>query len=141
MKSLHLILLLLFACLVSCAPAQNAQEGGYTLTGTWVGDFGPAFYDRNTISLELNWDGKALTGMVRPGIPGARMYRDFDGFPIENASFDPETGSLKFEASFRPKDRHYFVEGKLDQNTLSGTWTRPDEHRDGDFKLTKKNES
>ncbi len=142
MKSLYLVcLLLVFNLAVSCAPAQGSQQGNETLTGMWVGDFGPAFYDRNTISLELNWDGKTLTGMVRPGVPGARMYRSFDGFPIENGSFDPTTGTVKFEASFKPRDRHYFVEGKLNKNTLSGTWTRPDEHRDGDFKLTKHSEN
>ncbi len=63
MKGFNVVCLLLGLCLVaSCAPAsQGSQEGGDPLTGTWVGDFGPAFYDRNTISLELNWDGKKLT--------------------------------------------------------------------------------
>jgi hypothetical protein len=102
-----------------------------------VGDFGPAFYDRNTITLELHWDGKSLTGMVRPGIPGGRMYRNFDSFPIDKASFDPTTGTVKFEATYQPKGRHYVIEGKLNKNTLSGSWNRPDENRDGDFKLTK----
>ena len=110
MKGFHLICLLLSLCLaVSCAPAQGSHEGGDPLTGTWVGDFGPAFYDRNTITLELNWDGKSLTGMVRPGIPGARMYRNFESFPIGNASFDPKTGIVKFEASYQPRGRHYVI--------------------------------
>ncbi|PYS51279.1 MAG: hypothetical protein DMG13_19065 [Acidobacteria bacterium] len=139
MKSLRLIALLLSFCLVvSCTRAQGSQEGGDPLTGTWVGDFGPAFYDRNTITLELHWDGKTLTGMVRPGIPGARMYRNFDSFPIDNASFDPKTGIVKFEAAYQPRGRRYFIEGQLNKNTLSGSWNRPDEHRDGDFKLTRK---
>jgi len=107
------------------------------LTGTWVGDFGPAFYDRNTITLELHWDGTTLTGIVRPGIPGARMYRNFDSFPIDKASFDPKTGMVKFEATYQPRGRHYVIEGKLNKNTLSGSWNRPDENRNGDFKLTK----
>src|SRR6202035_1227986 len=98
MKSFGLLVcfLLSLSLLFSCASTPVPQEGGDPLTGTWVGDFGPAFYDRNTISLELNWDGKKLTGMVVPGIPGARMYRRFDGFPIENASFDSRTGIVKF---------------------------------------------
>jgi hypothetical protein len=131
-------LLLSLWALVSCTTVQSSQQGGDPLTGTWVGDFGPAFYDRNTITLELHWDGKNLTGMVRPGIPGARMYRNFDGFPIENASFDPNTGTVKFEATYRPKNRHYVIEGKLKGNMLSGSWNRPEEtYKDGDFKLTK----
>jgi len=139
MKSLGLVRVLLSLCLVaSCARVQGSQEGGDSLPGTWVGDFGPAFYDRNTITLELNWDGTNLTGMVRPGVPGARMYRNFESFPIENASFDAKTGIVKFEASYQPRGRHYIIEGKLNKNTLSGSWNRPDENKDGDFKLTRK---
>jgi len=121
--------------LVSCAsePLPDASS----LTGTWIGDFGPAFYDRNTISLELNWDGKELTGMIRPGVQGGRMYRYFEAFPIENTSFDRNSGTVKFEAIFKARSRRYFVEGKLKKNTLSGSWNRPDEKRTGDFKLTK----
>jgi hypothetical protein len=139
MKALLPVALLLSICLlVSCGTSQGSQQGGDPLTGTWVGDFGPAFYDRNTISLELHWDGKELTGMIRPGVQGGRMYRNFEGFPIENTSFDPESGTVRFEAAYKPKGRHYIIEGKLKNNTLSGRWNRPDENRDGDFKLTKK---
>src|SRR5690349_21007503 len=116
-----------FLATVSCARLQGSQESaddlkGDPLTGTWVGDFGPAFYDRNMISLELAWDGKNLTGVVKPGTPGERMYRNFEGFPITNASFDPATGEVKFEATYKPRDRHYVLEGKLNKGSLMGTW-------------------
>ena len=138
MKKLHFAAVLLgFLILASCAKHEEYGSGDQ-LTGTWVGDFGPAFYDRNTISLELHWDGTNLTGMVRPGTPGGRMYRNFEGFPIENASFDPKTGAFKFEATYRARNRHYLIEGKLAKNTLTGTWNRPDDYKDGDFKLTRK---
>ncbi len=127
-----------FSIAVACARVQGAQEGSDSINGTWVGDFGPAFYDRNTISLELKWDGKKLTGTVKPGDPYGRMYRYFEGIPIENASFDPKTGIIKFEAMYQPRGRRYIIEGKLNKNTLSGTWTRPGENTDGDFKLTRK---
>ena len=134
------LLISLFAA-VSCSRLQGSQGSSDEKadpTGIWVGDFGPAFYDRNTISLELAWDGKNLTGRVRPGVPGGRMYRDFPGFPIEKASFDPATGALKFEATYKPRDRHYFIQGKLSNGVLSGTWNRPEDKADGDFKLTRK---
>jgi hypothetical protein len=132
---------LLVVCTASaCATTHGAQDETDTVTGLWVGDFGPAFYDRNTISLELHWDGKELTGLVRPGVPGARMYRNFESFPIQNPSFNPQTGAIKFEAVFQPRGRHYFIEGKLSKDTLKGTWTRPDENKDGDFKLTRQKE-
>ena len=141
MKRVLEVSLFLSICVaISCARVQGSEERSDALTGTWVGDFGPAFYDRNTISLELKWDGQKLTGIVKPGVPGARMYRNFEGFPIENASFDPKTGSVKFEAMYQPRGRRYFIEAKLERNTLKGTWNRPDENKDGDFKLTRKSE-
>jgi hypothetical protein len=139
MRRLHVACLLLsLAFTPSCAAPDEIEAGGDPLTGTWVGEFGPAFYDRNTITLELNWDGNNLTGMVRPGNPAGRMYRNFESFPIRNASFDPATGVVKFEATFQPRGRHYFIEGMLKRNTLSGTYNRPDDKKDGDFKLMRK---
>ena len=138
MKRLLALLLLLSGIAVSCTRVQGSPEGSDPVTGTWVGDFGPAFYDRNTISIELKWDGKNLTGLIKPGDPSGRMYRNFQGFPIENASFDPATGIIKFEAMYQARGRRYFIEGKLNKGTLSGKWNRPDENRDGDFKLTRR---
>jgi hypothetical protein len=133
-----LLLLVLAVFLVSCGASEESDEGDGSLTGTWVGDFGPAFYDRNTISLELQWDGKELTGMIKPGVQGGSMYRNFEGIPIEKASFDPATGAMRFEAVYKPKARHYIIEGTLKKGTLSGKWNRPDDNRSGDFKLKRK---
>src|SRR2546426_6487615 len=120
-RLLMVSLALWFSIAVACARVQGAQEGSDSINGTWVGDFGPAFYDRNTISLELKWDGQNLSGAVRPGPPGGRMYRSFAGFPIEHASFDPDSGTFKFEATYQARKRHYFIEGKLTGNTLKGS--------------------
>ena len=137
MRTIHLFCVALAVCIAAaCARAPETSRGGRNPSGTWVGDFGPAFYDRNTIALDLQWNGTTLTGTIQPGDPRGRMYRNFAGFPIENASFDPETGVLKFEATFKPKSRRYVIEGKLAGNTLSGAWNRPEEPgKDGDFKL------
>src|SRR5262245_52491882 len=137
MNTFRALLCVLGFAMVSCAASGDSQRDGDP-NGIWVGDFGPAFYDRNTISLELHWDGKDLTGMIQPGVQGGRMYRNFPEFPIENSSFDPNTGVMKFDAVYKPRNRHYIIEAKLKNNTLSGTWDRPDENRNGDFKLTRK---
>jgi hypothetical protein len=136
-------MLVLVSCcaFVSCKKSEATEPAGGDPTGTWVGDFGPAFYDRNTISVELHWDGKELTGNIRPGVQGGRMYRDFKAFPIENALFDPSTGAVKFEATYSPRGRRYIIAGKVTKNTFSGTWNRPEENKDGDFKLTRKAKS
>ena len=139
MKPLATLSLFVLIC-VSCARVQGSQgseQHSDPITGTWVGDFGPAFYDRNTISLQLKWDGTNLTGMVVPGDPSGRMYRNFAGFPIENGSFDPKTGTFKFEAVYQARNRHYFIEGKVTENTVKGTWKRPEDRADGDFKLVR----
>jgi hypothetical protein len=139
--AVHIMLVLCSCFLMSCAAAEDGPIATDPISGTWVGDFGPAFYDRNTISLELHWDGKDLTGQIKPGVQGGRMYRDFKAFPIENPSFDPSTGVVKFEATYSPRGRRYIIDAKIKNNTLTGTWNRPDENRDGDFKLTRKSGS
>lgn len=101
-----------------------------------MGEFGNGYFDRNTITLELKWDGKKLAGTIKPGSPTGRMYRSFTPFPIEKPLFDPKSGAIKFEALFEPRDRSYIIEGKVNGDTMSGTWNRPTESRSGDFKLT-----
>ena len=138
MKRLVAVGLLLFGGIISCAHPDVSPPGDPS--GTWIGDFGPGFYDRNTISLQLQWDGKNLTGLIQPGTPGARMYRNFVGFPIENATFDPKSGTMKFEATYQPKRRRYLIQGRVGGKTLTGKWTRPEDKADGDFKLTRKSD-
>jgi hypothetical protein len=139
MKRLNAIVLIVAGfTLAGCSRAPESELDKDPITGIWIGDFGPAFYDRNTISLELQWDGSSLKGTIQPGVPGARMYKNFASFPIENASFDPKTRTVRFEATYQPRGRRYIIEGKVSRNTLSGTWRRPEENKDGDFKLIRK---
>ena len=137
MKKLLLPCILVSLALLACQATAQQPTTGDLLTGTWLGDFGNGYFDRNTISLELKWDGKKLAGTIRPGTPSGRMYRSFTPFPIEKALFDPKTGAIKFEALFEPRDRTYVIEGKVNGDTISGTWNRPTENRSGDFKLTR----
>jgi hypothetical protein len=136
MRNLLLSLIIVSLALIACQ-ATAQQSGGDSVTGVWVGDFGNGYFDRNTITLDLKWDGKELTGTVKPGDPSGRMYRSFTPFPIEKAHYDPKTGEIKFEALFSPRDRTYVITGKLTGNTIAGTWDRPTERRNGDFKLTR----
>jgi len=138
MKRLNTIVLIVIGLVLAGCSSPRESESDKDPTGIWIGDFGPAFYDRNTISLELQWDGTHLTGAIQPGVPGARMYKSFASFPIENASFDPTTRTIRFEATYQPRGRRYLIEGKVSRNTLSGTWRRPEENKDGDFKLVRK---
>jgi hypothetical protein len=137
MKKLLLTCIMVSFGLLACRATAVQQSGSDPLTGTWLGDFGPGHFDRNTIGLDLKWDGKNLIGTIKPGDPRGRMYRNFTPIPIQKPTFDPKTNTIKFEALFEPRDRTYIIEGKVDGDTISGTWTRPTESRNGDFKLTR----
>ena len=105
---------------------QNAVD---PITGTWTGDWGPNARQRNQVVLELKFDGKVLTGTVNTGP---------NSIPIAKATFDPKTLAVHMEVDAKGTDLsnvHYVVDGKIDKNTMSGSWIR--ENGKGDFKLTK----
>ncbi len=100
------------------------------LSGTWVGDWGPSPGDRNQVTVELKWDGKALTGTVNPGPTAVALLK---------STFDPKTGAIHMEADTknrRGNPIHYVIDGKVDKTTMTGSWNHDD--RKGDFKITKK---
>lgn len=107
-------------------PQLSSQQALDPLTGTWKGDWGPSSMDRNAVVLELKWDGKTLTGTVNPGP---------DAISIENESFDAEERKVHFEANLGARNRRYIVEGKLENNKITGSWRH--ERRAGDFQLTR----
>ena len=107
---------------------QNAASD--PISGTWSGDWGPSRFDRNPVTVNLKWDGKTLTGNVNPG-PNA--------VAIKNGTFDAKTNTLHIEADARGRGNqilHYVIDGKLEKDTLSGSWNH--DNRKGDFKITKR---
>src|SRR5262245_25255246 len=75
---------LALACLIVSAfvaGAALAQEG-FPLKGTWLGDWGPNKTTRNQIFITMDWDGKAISGMINPGT---------DNIPLKNATLTPPT--------------------------------------------------
>ena len=61
--------------------AALAQEG-HPIKGSWLGDFGPNKTTRTQVFLVMDWDGKAISGMINPGT---------DNIPIKNAMLTPPT--------------------------------------------------
>jgi hypothetical protein len=113
---------LLLAALVLAAGSASAQFG-HPLKGSWSGDWGPNKDQRTRVLLQVQWDGKAITGAINPG-PNAR--------PLTKASLDPETWQVHLEA------RDVVIDGKLENlgsahRVLSGTWTETG--KKGDFRL------
>ena len=115
---------LIVATFVLTASSALAQFG-HPLKGSWSGDWGPNKDQRTRVLLQMQWDGKAITGAIDPGP---------NGLPLTTASLDPETWQVHLEA------RGIVIDGKLENigsahRVLSGTWTQAGQK--GDFRLVR----
>lgn len=121
--------LVLFA-LAACTSAPGLEvEPSDPLTGKWSGEWGPNADRRNPVELELHWNGTELQGIVNPG-PRA--------LELTKASFDEKAGVIKMELDATDGEGrpvHYGIEGKVEGNTMIGSWNR--DNQQGDFSLTK----
>jgi hypothetical protein len=106
-------------------------QGSDPVTGMWAGDWGPSAGDRNAVNVSLKWDGKMLSGTVNS--QGAGPVQ------LQKSTFDPKTGAIQMQAETKGRRGEtilYVINGKVEKNSMSGTWTH--DNRKGDFKLTKK---
>jgi hypothetical protein len=122
------------ACAMMCfalnASVSAQQKAADPLSGSWTGDWGPSPSDRNTVTVELKWDGKALSGTVNPG-PNA--------ITLQKSTYDAKAGAVHMEADAknrRGEAIHYVIDGKVEGSTMSGSWNH--DTRKGDFKITRK---
>jgi carbohydrate-selective porin OprB len=111
MKSVRFSLCLL-AAMALVIPVV-AQEG-YPLAGTWSGDWGTSTKEeeRTDTTLVLNWDGKAVQGIVDPGPDSAK---------IRVATLDTTKWTVHLEYDLKDKAGKvtpFIVDGKL-QNPAS----------------------
>ena len=119
---------LIVAAAVLIASSALAQYG-HPLKGSWSGDWGANKDQRPRVLLQMQWDGKAITGAINPG-PNA--------LPLTAASLDPDTWQVHLEA------KGVVIDGKLENigsahRTLSGTWTQAGQK--GDFRLVRNQRS
>ena len=120
------------AALLVAAPAL--AQFGHPLKGTWSGDWGTTRDNRTHVVLELNWDGKAITGNINPG-PKA--------VPLKKAELNPETWGVHLEGDGKDGSGaavHYVIDGKLENigayaRVMSGTWTEGG--KKGDFRVVR----
>ena len=56
---------------------------GIQLKGVWLGDWGSDKTHRNPVTIQMDWDGKAITGNINPGPDAVRFTK---------AELDPASG-------------------------------------------------
>ena len=116
-------LLLLAGC------ASKPAVSGNPPSGTWSGDYGPDADRRESVRLDLRWEGSNLQGTVHAGVRS---------LPLSKAAFAPETGAITMEFDTQGNNGqpvHYVIEGKVEGNRITGTWSHDSQR--GDFRVTK----
>jgi hypothetical protein len=130
MRFLFFRVLILIA--VMAAAATATAQFGHPLKGSWSGDWGPNKDQRTRVLLQMNWDGKAITGAINPG-PNA--------LTLTKAALDPVTWIVHLEAVGKDstgKPIQSVIDGKVEnigayRRVLSGTWMQGG--LKGDFRL------
>jgi hypothetical protein len=118
MRAFIFVLALTVTSLVGAIPAR-AQEG-HPLKGSWIGTWNGNKTHGNDVVVVMNWDGKAISGMINPGT---------DNMTLKNATLDPDKWTVRFEADAKDKQGAitYVIEGKIENlamhnRTIVGTW-------------------
>ncbi|HUK33015.1 MAG TPA: hypothetical protein VLV86_03830 [Vicinamibacterales bacterium] len=119
--------------LLAVAATASAQFG-HPLKGSWSGNWGTSNSNRQHVVLNLNWDGKTISGVINPG-PNA--------VALTTATLDPSTWTVHFEGDGKDKNGatvHYVIDGKVEnlgsmQRFITGTWTEGPQK--GTFKVTR----
>ena len=121
-----------FACLAVAAPVF--AQFGHPLKGSWSGDWGTSNSSRQHVVLNLNWDGKSISGVINPG-PSA--------VTLTTATLDPSTWTVHFVGDGKDRNGanvHYVIDGKVEnlgafQRFMTGTWSQGSDK--GTFKITR----
>ena len=123
--------LLVACCVLLFTGSILAQSGGSAsdpISGTWTGHMGPSGGTLNPVTMELKFDGKAVSGTITgptlsPGV-------------IKIGTFDPKTGAFKFEVTVKDGANSVaFLEGILVQDTATGRVNVG--NQTGSFKITR----
>lgn len=111
-----------------------AAQEGHPLKGSWLGTWEGNQAHGEFVLIVLDWDGQAITGMINPGT---------DNIRIEEATLDPETWSVHFEAPAEDAQGGrltYVVEGRIENlelpdRSIVGTWRS--ERGNGSFEVSR----
>ena len=129
---LKIVFVFTLACLAFAATAS--AQFGHPLKGSWSGDWGTGNNNRQHVVLNLDWDGKAISGVINPGP---------NGVTLTTATLDPATWTVHFVGDGKDASGaavHIVVDGKIEnlgafQRFITGTWTQGPQK--GTFKVTR----
>ena len=135
MRRLRILRVLVLA-LVLAAPAVLSAQFGHPLKGQWSGQWGPAA-NPTRLLLDLQWDGKALTGVINPGPEAAT---------VKSVTFDysnPSAWKVKMQAEGKDasgKPVTIAVDGVLENlgaymKVFHGSWIQGGQK--GEFAVTR----
>ena len=110
----------LVVCGVVALAPLSAQEG-HPLKGSWLGTWKQNTVHGDDLILVLDWDGKAISGIINPGT---------DNIPIAKGTLEPKGWAVTLEATAKDKSGaplHYVIEGhienlELPNRSIVGTW-------------------
>ena len=116
------LLTMLTASLVLGLSAIAVAQEGHPLKGSWLGEWKGNAVHGDNILLILDWDGKAITGMINPGT---------DNMALTRATLEPSGWVVRLEAEGKDKDGsavRYVIEGKIENlelpnRSINGTWS------------------
>ena len=126
----------LVMAVVLAVPAVLSAQFGHPLKGQWSGQWGPAA-NPTRLLLDLNWDGKDMTGVINPG-PEAATVRSVT-FDYSN----PSAWKVKMQAEGKDasgKPVTIAVDGILENlgaytKVFHGTWMQGGQK--GEFAVTR----
>ena len=127
----------LFALLAWLAlPVLASAQFGHPLDGQWSGEWGPK-EKPNRLLLNLDWDGKEITGAINPG-PNAATVRNVTIDYSDRSSWIVKMEAEGKDASGKPVP--IAVNGRLEnigayRRIFRGTWTQGGQK--GEFLLTR----
>ena len=132
-RLVHILVVAASLCVLSSAAFA---QFGHPLKGQWSGEW-TSRSQANRILLTLDWDGKAITGLINPGPNGAT---------VKSVTFDytnPAAWGVKLTAEGKDasgKVVSISIDGKLEnigayRRLFHGTWVQ--DGQKGEFALTR----
>jgi hypothetical protein len=115
------LIFVLTVSLAGLAGGQAIAQEGHPVKGSWIGTWASNQSHGEDVLVVLNWDGKAISGIINPGT---------DNIAIKSATLNPETWTVHIEADAKDKQGAltYTIDGKIENLALhnryiTGTWT------------------